>query len=333
MSVKGVIFSCEGFKLKKKEKLFFSKTNPFGFVLFKRNFKNKLQVTNLIKEIKEITLNKKLLVFIDQEGGKVQRFDNEEFNKIPAQSFFGNIYNKNRPMAKKLAYYNAYVIGQQLKDVGIDVNFSPVLDIRFSYGNKVIGNRSFGKNVEMISILGKQYCRGFRDSGIFPVLKHFPGHGRSKKDSHLELPRLKVSFKNLVQSDIKSFRYLKDEIFVMLAHIVYENVDKNIATYSQKLINELLIKKMKFNGLIITDDLSMKALKGSIEERTIKSYDAGCDIVLYCDAKLNEMKTIYENSRFINTKKLEYLKEYKKNLCTSKCTNSTKMNEILYSKK
>ena len=103
-------------------------------------------------------------------------------------------------MAKKLAYYNAYVIGQQLKEVGIDVNFSPVLDIRFSYGNKVIGNRSFGKNVEMISILGKQYCKGFRDSGIFPVLKHFPGHGRSKKDSHLELPRLKVSFKNLVQS-------------------------------------------------------------------------------------------------------------------------------------
>ena len=114
MYVKGVIFSCEGLKLKKKRKtFFFSKTNPFGFVLFKRNFKNKLQVTNLIKEIKEITLNKKLLVFIDQEGGKVQRFDNEEFNKIPAQSFFGNIYNKNRPLAKNLAYYNAYIIGQQ----------------------------------------------------------------------------------------------------------------------------------------------------------------------------------------------------------------------------
>ena len=333
MSVKGVIFSCEGLKLKKKEKLFFSKTNPFGFILFKRNFKNKLQVTNLIKEIKEITLNKKLLVFIDQEGGRVQRLDNKEFNKIPPQSFFGSIYEKNMFLAKQLAYYNANKIGKQLKAVGVDVNFSPVLDIRFSYGNKIIGNRSFGNNEEMISILGKQYCKGFRDSGIFPVPKHFPGHGRSKKDSHLELPRLKVSFKNLAQTDLKCFRYLKDEIFVMLAHIVYENIDKNIATYSQKLINELLIKKMRFNGLIITDDLSMKALKGTIKERTIKSYDAGCDIVLYCDAKLNEMKTIYENSRYVNTKKLEYLKEYKKKFYKSKCINSTKMNEILYSKK
>ena len=333
MLVKGVIFSCQGYKLNKKEKLFFSTTNPFGFILFKRNFKNKLQVTNLIKEIKDVTLNKNILVFVDQEGGRVQRFDNNEFNKIPAQSFFGNIYNKNRILAKKLAYHNAYVTGQQLKDVGIDVNFSPVLDIRFSYGNKVIGNRSFGKNAEMISILGKEYCKGFRDSNIIPVLKHFPGHGRSKKDSHLELPRLKVSFKNLAQVDMKAFRYLKDEIFVMLAHIVYENIDKHIATYSQKIINELLIKKMKFNGLIITDDLSMRALKGTIEERTSKSYDAGCDIVLYCDAKLNEMKKIYENSRDVSKKKLNFLKKYRTTLNKSKYINTPEMNKILYSNK
>ena len=331
MSVKGVIFSCKGIRLSKAEKNFFSKINPFGFILFRRNFKNSLQISRLIKEIKEITLNKKLLIFVDQEGGRVQRFDNEEFYKIPPQYFVGDVYNKNKTFAKKLAYYNAYKMGLQIKNIGVDVNFSPVLDLKFSYGNDIIGDRSFGENPEKVSILGKEYCKGFRDSGIIPVLKHFPGHGRSKLDSHFDLPKLKVSKKDLLQKDLKAFISLKQEIFVMLAHIVYEKLDHNVATYSKKIINEILIKKMKFKGLIITDDLSMKALKGNMIDKTVKSYNAGCDIVLYCDAKLNDMKKIYEYSREIKKEKILLLNKYKKKLGNFKIPNSENLNKILYS--
>lgn len=330
MSIKGVIFSCKGTKLSSDEKSFFSKIYVFGFILFKRNFTTTYQIKTLINEIRDISKNKNLFFFVDQEGGRVQRFNNKEFLKIPPQNFFGKQYTKNKSLARKLAFYNAFNIGAQLKDVGIDANFSPVLDIKYSYGNKIIGDRSFGDDPKMVSVLGKEYCKGFRASGIFPVLKHFPGHGRAKEDSHLTLPYVNANIKDLKATDLIPFNDLHKEIFIMLAHIVYKNIDQNVATYSSKIIQDLLRKRIGFEGLIITDDLSMQALTGNVKEKTLNSYNAGCDIVLYCDAKLDEMNEIYKFSRKISDEKLDYLYNQKKSMQKVDISNSDELNKLLY---
>ena len=306
----GIVLSCKSFRLERKEIEFFSKTTPFGFILFSRNFKSKSQIKKLISDLKIITKNPKVLIFVDHEGGKVQRFKNDEFTNIPDQRYFGNIYKKSKKKGLKLSYLNARIIAYELKEIGIDVNCSPVLDLYRQNANKIIGRRSFGSHTKIVTELGKQYCVAFLDGGILPVIKHFPGHGRAKVDSHLDLPIIKTPKHILLNHDMKPFKKLNDQIFVMISHILYEKLDEKIAPYSKKILIKLLKEKLKFNGLIISDDISMQALKGSLKKRIKNCYMGGCDLVMYCSGDLKEMKTIYKFSKPIEKKKFEYFKNF-----------------------
>ena len=311
---KGIILSCEKDFLNEDEIDFFSNINPFGFILFSRNFKSKSQIKKLIKDLKSLSKNPSPLIFVDQEGGRVQRFKNHEFTKIPSQSFFGNLYKSDPKKAKELSYSIACLLGTELKDIGVDVNCSPVLDIFFDFGNSIIGDRAFSSDSMIVSHLGQEYCKGYRDSGIIPLIKHFPGHGRSELDSHKDLPIVNVSLSELKKKDLKPFKFLRNEIFLMLAHIIYKNIDSKVTPYSKIIKKELIEDYLNFKGLTISDDLDMKALKGELVEKTIKCYDGGCDIVLYCGGILNDMKKVYQKSRTIKEFKYEYFLKYKKNL-------------------
>ena len=302
----GIILSCSSLELSLQERNFFVKTNPLGFVLFKRNYSDKDQLRNLISDLKEITLNKNLLIFVDQEGGKVQRFDGEGFTKFPAQSFFGDIYKNDKKKSLELAYKSSFLMGTELKSIGVDVTFSPVCDLFFPDSDDVIGSRSFSENPKAVLDLSKAFCKGLNDSDIYPVLKHFPGHGRSKFDTHFKKSVIENSLEEIVKSDLVPFKLLKNESMVMLAHIIYKNIDNKVATFSKVITNELLRNLMSFKGLILSDDLSMKALSGDIISKVKKTYDAGCDVILYCQGILDEMQKMYPFSRKIDVNNFKY---------------------------
>ena len=248
----------------------------------KRNFKNKKQIKRLIQNLKKATLNPDLLIFIDQEGGKVQRLDNHEFTKFPPQMTFGNIYKKDKKKALELAYKSAFLMGEQLKEICIDVNFSPVCDLFFDNAHKVIGDRSFGSDPELVLNLSNSFSKALKDSGIIPVPKHFPGHGRSKFDTHLRSSIINESYNDLIKTDLVPFKILDKSLMVMLAHIKYPLIDSKVATYSNKIIKNILRKKFKFKGLVISDDISMKAIKEDLKTKVTNCYKGGCDIVMYC---------------------------------------------------
>ena len=310
----GIILSCSKYQLTQEEIDFFKNINPFGFILFKRNFKDKNQIINLIKQLKKITLNKNLLIFIDQEGGRVQRLNNEEFTEFPPQKVFGDLYNENKDIAIDLAYKSSYMMGLELKEIGIDVNFSPVCDLLYKTTHEVIGNRSFGFNPKMVLKLSEIFCIGLKDSGIIPVPKHFPGHGRSKDDTHFSRSVVRTKLSELEKTDFISFKILKNNLFVMPAHITYTSLDKNIATYSKKIIKKLLRGKFNFKGLIISDDIAMKGLSGRLVKRVEKSYEAGCDIILYCSGKLNEIREIYNHTRLVDKSFFKFFTDELKNI-------------------
>ncbi len=301
----GIICSIEGDSISKKEYSFFKQTNPLGFVLFSRNYSNRNQVIDLINELKNLTLNKSSFIFIDQEGGRVQRLKNSSFTKFPEQRFFGEIYKKNKARSKKLSYLSSYLLANELKSIGVDVNFSPVCDLYFNYANDIIGDRSFSSDPGIVKDLAIQYCKGFRDSGILPVMKHFPGHGRSLVDTHLEPSEVNVTLDILKKNDFIPFENLKTESLMMLAHIFYPKVDKEIATYSKK-INKIIREELLFKGLILTDDISMKALSDDSNTIIKKSYSAGCDVILHCSGKLDEVKKIYNFTKKIKKKYYDY---------------------------
>jgi len=306
----GIVFSVNGKKLKKSEINFFQETNPFGFILFKRNFSNKRQITNLIKDLKCSTKNPNVLIFIDQEGGRVQRLNNEEFLKYSPQKSFGDLYQIDKSKALRLSYYSSYLMGCELSEIGVNVNFSPVCDIFFDFAHNVIGDRSFSSDPNVVLDLSIEFCKGLTDSGLIPVPKHFPGHGRSTTDTHKNVSIVDIAPNNLINSDLVPFRILKDLSLVMLAHIIYSKIDEKVSTYSKKIIKEFLRKKFKFNGIILSDDISMEALSGKLKERVIKSYKGGCDIILYCKGKLDEMEVIQEFVKKIKKKHYDYFINY-----------------------
>ncbi len=301
----GIICSIGGQSISKKEYDFFKQTNPLGFILFSRNYSNKRQIVELINELKNLTLNKSAFIFIDQEGGRVQRLKNSEFTTFPEQRFFGKMYKRNKMQSKKLSYLNSYLLANELKSVGVDINFSPVCDLFFNYANEIIGDRSFGSDPLIVRDLVLQFCRGFRDSGILPVMKHFPGHGRSLVDTHLEPSKVDEKLEVLRKNDFIPFQNLKNESLMMLAHIIYPKIDNEVATYSKK-INKIIREELFFKGLILTDDISMKALSDNLTKILKKSYSAGCDVILHCNGKLNELKKFYEHTKKIKKKYYDY---------------------------
>ncbi len=288
MKSSAIVIGVKGAFLNQNEKEYLNKYKPLGVILFKRNIVDKKQIKNLVKEIKSI-LNSKAIIMIDQEGGKVSRLDNNIWPTYPPANFFGKIALTNIEEAKKKTFDNYYSVGKELKKVGINYNCAPVLDLLIKNSNNIIGSRSFSRDPKIVSILGLEACNGLKKAKVQPIIKHIPGHGRSKEDSHLTLPEIDSPISQLDQ-DFFPFRVLKNAPAAMTAHIKFKKLDsKNSATHSSVIIQEIIRKKLGFKGVLFSDDLCMKALKGSYFCRAKKAIIAGCDIVLHCDPNINKI--------------------------------------------
>ena len=295
---KPVIFGLKSLELNQEEINFFKKVMPVGFILFARNIKDKKQVKNLTDSLKEIC-GENIFILIDQEGGRVQRMTEPNWKKYPSGEYFANLYLEDPDLARKKCYENFTELTNDLKEVGINTNCTPILDINFKDTHEIIKSRAFGTNPEKIADLGKVIAKTHLDNGLFPIIKHIPGHGRSLADSHLELPVIDVSLEELQKTDFIPFKELSDIKFAMTAHILYSQIDdQNPATMSKKMI-DIIRNDIGFKNIIMTDDLSMKALQGSFTEKTEKSLIAGCDLILHCNGDIKEMIEINNSIDYI----------------------------------
>ena len=288
-----IIFGVKSYKLKKKEKNFFQESNPLGFILFERNCKNYKQTKLLIKDLKKTTSHKYTMIMIDQEGGRVARLKNPNWKSYPSAEYFGIKAKKNLSVAKKLIFKNSIEIAKDLKKLGVNMNCAPVLDVKYDFTNNVIGDRSFSSNPRIVSELGKSFCNGLKKIGIIPIVKHIPGHGPSSKDSHKTTPNVDLDLISLNKKDFLPFKKLNKEPAAMIAHIVYNKIDKEIACCSKEIIKKIIRKKIGFKGLLISDDINMKALKGTIKNKVKAILKSGCEIILHCNANIKEMMQIY----------------------------------------
>ncbi len=289
--VKPVIYGLLGTTLSDEEKYFFSKNGGVGFILFARNIVDREQVKNLTKSLRDL-MEGEVLILIDQEGGRVQRMKDPHWKCYPTGEFFADIYKTNVEEAKIALFKNFQDIATDLMEVGINVNCAPVLDILTEKTHQVIGNRAYGKTPEQVSVLGRKVCEGLLSKGVYPVIKHIPGHGRGTSDSHLELPVVDCSIDELRATDFVPFKNLNDQKFAMTAHILYSAIDKkNCATVSKTAI-DLIRNEIGFKNILMSDDVSMKALKGTFAEKTKSILEAGCDLVLHCNGVMDEMKEI-----------------------------------------
>jgi len=284
MSHGPVMFSIEGTSLSSEEKIFLSHPAAGGVILFSRNYESPQQVTILIKEIHQIRPTG-MLIAVDQEGGRVQRFK-EEMTVLPAAANFSKLYEKSKTEAKQAAADVGWLMASELLALGVDFSFAPVLDIDFGCST-VIGDRSFGNTPEMVAELATSWARGAKEAGMISVGKHFPGHGGVEADSHLELPIDERSLETIEEEDLYPFRHLIENGLegIMPAHVIYSKVDEAPAGFSEFWIKKVLRKRYQFSGVVFSDDLSMAAaeMAGSFSDRAYVALKAGCDMVLVCN--------------------------------------------------
>ena len=298
---KAAIISISGTSLTLQEIKIFKKEKPWGVILFKRNILSEKQVKKLTSSIKKIMEDKKYPILIDEEGGRVSRLvsflNTSSFN----QKYFGDIYKINKSIASSL--YKTYIntISAHLRNLGININTSPVLDLRDKNAHRIIGDRSFSDSPKIINELGKLCVRFYRNNKIGAVIKHVPGHGKANTDSHFKLPLVKNSLMSLKANDIKCFKNMKSH-FAMTAHILYSKIDKkNNATHSKILIKKIIRKEIRFKGILISDDISMKALKHDIVKNAKLALNAGCNLILYCSGKPHEVKRLLKDTPYIDS--------------------------------
>ena len=285
--------------LNKKEIFFLKKYKPWGIILFKRNIKTIKQTKKLTNHIKKIFNDTKYPILLDQEGGRVNRLTNFLNNDLSTSEFFGNLYSKERKIFN--IKYSEFIAetANHLKLIGVNLNTVPVLDLRLKGSSSIIGDRSFSHDPKVVSRIGDICIENFHKNKIGTIMKHIPGHGLAKVDSHKLTPTIKQNLKYLSKKDFIPFKNKKC-LFGMTAHIVYSHIDKvYTATHSKKVI-DIIRKKIKFQNILLSDDISMKSLKFSIKDNTIKAFSAGCDLVLHCNGNLKEMKAVAINSPFLN---------------------------------
>lgn len=291
--MKPVIFGCEGLSLTEKEKAFFREVKPAGFILFSRNVESQKQVDALTSEMRSIVGRHKVPILIDQEGGRVQRMVEPSWRKYPPMALFGEMAIKNPTLAASALRLNCRMIADDLRRVGITVNCLPLLDVARSETDMAIGDRAFSSDPNLVSALGRIVVDALQAGGVLPVVKHMPGHGRATVDSHHDLPVVTTSQAELEKTDFAPFRTLKDAPLGMTAHIKYEDIDPaNPATLSRVVIGRIIRMKIGFGGILVSDDLSMKALTGEVHDLAVKALQAGCDLALHCNGKLDEMQAI-----------------------------------------
>tara|TARA_Y100000310_G_scaffold143771_1_gene143098 strand:- start:6896 stop:7843 length:948 start_codon:yes stop_codon:yes gene_type:complete len=292
MNRKAVIFGIKGYRLTNKEKQLFKKIKPWGIILFSRNIKNISQLKILVNDIKKILRDKKYPILIDQEGGKVSRLNKIINLSFFSQYFFGKLYNKDKKLFYKVYKIYADKVCDLLNTVGININTVPVLDVIRKKPHNFIGSRSFSQNSERVSTLGKICINLHERNRIATVVKHIPGHGMSKYDSHYKTPIVITNKKELFKKDFKPFRICKS-LFAMTAHVVYSVYDPDdTATHSKIVIDKVIRGHINFKGLLISDDISMKSLKYKLEKNAIKALQAGCNLVLHCNGNINEMSKL-----------------------------------------
>ena len=311
MKRKAIIISIKGTKLSRLEKILFTKEKPWGVILFKRNLKTTHQIKKLTSQIRNITKDKRFPVMIDEEGENVSRLSDIIQHNFSA-NFFGNIMKIDRNLGSRFTKHYVNSLCKILKYLGININTIPVLDVLRIKTNKIIGNRSFSKDKKIVKRLGELTIKYLHSNKILGVIKHIPGHGFANSDSHKRLPKVLLSLNKLNQIDFFPFKSSKAKL-AMTAHILYSQIDKqNPATLSKKIVNNIIRKKLKFNGILISDDISMKALKYDLLTNARKSLEAGCNLVLYCSGNTKDnfklIRSLPYIDKFTSKKTSEFYK-------------------------
>ena len=294
-SIGAFISGCSGPVLSTAERAFFARTNPWGLILFKRNCETPEQLKRLTSDFRDAVGRKTAPVFIDQEGGRVQRLGppSNAWRRYPAARAYGEAFNASALAGLRAARNVGRLMAEDLIAAGITANCVPVLDVPQPGAHEIVGNRAYSDRIEAIRALARAHAAGFADGGVLPVIKHIPGHGRARADSHLELPVVDATRAELEAVDFPPFAAMADAPMAMTAHVVYTAIDKTApATLSKKVILSVIRKQIGFRGLLMTDDLSMKALTGSYADKTRRALDAGCDIVLHCNGEMVQMEEV-----------------------------------------
>jgi beta-N-acetylhexosaminidase len=288
------IFGLSGHALTADERAFFRESDPAGYILFARNVENREQLRKLTDALREIHGRERLLVSIDQEGGRVARMKPPEWASFPPGEVFAKLWDVAPVSAIEAARANAEALGLDLAEVGVTVDYLPLLDVRQPGTHDVIGDRALGSEPMQVAALGRAVLDGLARAGVTGCVKHMPGHGRACADSHKELPTVEASEAEL-ETDLEPFRSLADAPIGMTAHVRYTAWDaENPATLSDFVIGEIVRKRIGFAGLLLTDDIDMEALSGSVRERGARAIAAGCDVVLNCWAKMGDMTGLAE---------------------------------------
>lgn len=292
MSVSAAIYGCAGAELTADERSFFREACPWGFMLFARNIMSPDQVLHLAAALREAA-GHDAPILIDQEGGRVQRLRPPHWQSWPAGRRYGELYARDAEKGLHAARLGARLMAAELRSVGITVDCLPVLDVPVPGAHDVIGDRAYADEPEPVAALGLAAAEGLMAGGVLPVIKHIPGHGRAGADSHEKLPVVNASLDELEQTDFVPFRALRSMPLAMTAHVVYTALDPdNPATTSATVICDTIRGRIGFEGLLMSDDLSMKALRGGLAERTRAALAAGCDLVLHCNGDMAEMEAV-----------------------------------------
>lgn len=293
MGIRAFIAGCAGRVLSAQERSFFAEHEPWGFILFARNIDNPDQVRALTAQLRESVGRDDAPILIDQEGGRVQRLRPPHWRAMPPGRMFGDIYARDPKQGQRVAWLQSRLIAFELHRLGVNVDCVPVLDVPVENAHDVIGDRAYSTHPYVVSLLGRAAADGLLAGGVLPIIKHIPGHGRAFSDSHRELPVVDAHPAVLGCTDFYPFMQLADMPMAMTAHVVYSGFDPgNPATTSPTMIGRIIRGWLGFDGLLMSDDLSMQALSGDFSSRTHSAFAAGCDVVLHCNGSMAEMEAV-----------------------------------------
>ncbi len=305
MSVSAAIYGLQGETLSPDEKAFFRDADPWGFIIFARNVDRPKQLRALTDSLRDC-VGRDVPVFVDQEGGRVQRLKPPRWRKAPPAARFGELWDREPELALAAVKLNHQLLGAELIAMGIDVDFAPCADLAIPGAHDVIGDRAFHAEPGPVAAMSTAALEGLLDQGVLGVIKHIPGHGRAGVDSHLELPVVETPAEALSETDIEAFAGIKGALMAMTAHVVYPALDPdNTATHSTDIINQVIRGAIGFDGLLMTDDLSMEALSGTLSQRGERAIAAGCDLLMHCYGDFDGMVEVAHAAPRLDGKALD----------------------------
>lgn len=308
-AARAFIVGCAGLALSAEERVFIAEAQPWGLILFKRNVADPGQLRNLTQSFRELVGRADAPVLIDQEGGRVQRMGPPHWRAYPAAAKLVAAGQGDAGRSETIVRLGARLIADDLRTAGINVDCLPVLDVPAADSHQIIGDRAYASDAGAVARLGRAACVGLLAGKVLPVIKHMPGHGRALADSHLELPRVDAPLADLEENDFAPFRALADMPLAMSAHVIYEAVDpERPATISRSVVERIIRGHIGYDGLVMSDDLSMKALSGSFSEKTRALFDAGLDMALHCSSDLGEAREVMQNTPWLDGKRAERTK-------------------------